>query len=147
MKQYIVKRFPVNPFSADMKDALVLCDKETMEPFCDIESGSERVKEGDVLDEGSFKVHEVSKKTKHITAGDIVLTKDMMMQGRVDRMEADEYDFYSSTVHLVDCGLSRQGKLFEHTMSSVPVTMALPLREVTPRYWITATIPCPCCGR
>ena len=147
MKQYVVKRFEFSPFSKSLENQLILCDLETGEPFADIEYGEKLVKEGDVISEEGFTVRATSMKVKHLVAGDIVFTEDMMYQGRITSIVWDEWDTYSSVVTLEDIELSPQGRMFEHTIVSFPKTMLTSLRKITVRPWISATIPCPCCGR
>lgn len=145
-KRYIVKLFEVNPFSKDLKNSLVLCDVKTMDPFCDIESGMGSVKEGDILGKNDFTARYVSKKAKHLVAGDTIQTEDRMYHGVISSIEWNEYDFYSSKVNVKDLHLSPQGVLFEDAKQSASEN-TFELREISPISWISATIKCPQCGR
>lgn len=156
MKQYIVKRYAQSPFSADdaFKDALILVDQETGEPFCGIEYGDDKhVKEGDILNEGSFTAKFSGKRAKHIVVGDTVqfsLTNGLSgaYEGRVESIKEvpDGDDYLENMLTLVDCKRSAVGEFFKVKELDSTV-MDIQLRKVQAKPWITASIPCPCCGK
>lgn len=151
-KKYIVKRFGVNPFSKNLKGDLIICDGETLEPFCDIEFGEEHVKDGDILMEGSFEARWCSKRIKHVVVGDTVhtRTKDGIEHdyiGTVESVTFDEDDFYlKSMVKVKDIRLSEQGKFFKVEEPKI-TEKTFALNDLCIASWITATIKCPHCGR
>lgn len=157
MKQYIVKKFAQSPFDAHKvaQNVLILVDQETGEPFCDIEHGDDKhVKEGDILKEGSFTGKWTGKRTKHIVVGDVVQFKDKSKdlrgayQGRVESIQEveDGKGYFDNVLSLVNCKRTPTGELFKvKELSSTTLNICLGDVEATP--WITATIPCPCCGK
>lgn len=147
LKQFVVKRFDVNPFCASLKDALVLCDAETQEPIHDIEFGSKLVKEGDILMEGSFTIKWCSTNPKHLVPGDVVQTKDCMFDGTIVSIDWNEHYTYESIIKVKDFRLSRQGEMFQEAAPSPGTEKTFTLRDVVPLGRYSATIPCPCCGR
>ena len=146
-KQYIIKRFDVNPFCASINDALVLCDIETQEPIHDIEFGSTRVKEGDILTEGSFTIKWCNINPKHLVPGDVVQTRDCMFYGTVVSIDWNEHYKYDSIIKVKDFRLSRQGAMFKEAEPIPGTEKTFELRDVAPLGRYSATIPCHCCGR
>jgi hypothetical protein len=154
-KKYIVKRFAENPFSRDLKDALILCDTDTLEPYCDIDFGERLVKEGDVLDNTQFETRLLSKRIKHVVVGDNVFMRnrdrawDRCYVGTVESVTFDEDDFYlKSMAKVKDIRLSGQGKFFKKPKPTIKERVFC-LNDISIVEWLSATITikCPHCGR
>lgn len=152
-KKYIVKRFDESPFIKGDKDALIICDNDTMEPFCSIGCGEKYVKEGDILTNDNFEAYFVNRRIKNVVVGDDVnmrlegphFNRDYI--GTVDSVAFDDHDFYTkSIVKVKDIRLSEQGKIFERKRPVVTEREFI-LNDLSIVHWISATIKCPCCGR
>lgn len=155
-RKFIVKRVDESPFIKDDKDVLIICDNDTLEPFCSIGYGEEYVKEGDILTNENFEAQFTNKRIKNVVVGDTVNMRfegnrfDRSYIGTVDSVVFDEDDLYTKSIAKIkDIRLSEQGKLLKRKKPVVTEREFI-LNDLNIVHWVSATIKrplCPCCGR
>jgi len=143
MSQYVVKFFEINPFdkSEHAKNVQVLCDKITEEPFAVIKNDFDLVEE--TISENQIKADWVSKKSKHIVAGDAVVFGEFnKYEGFViDIVENEEYDKDILYITGVKSSLSKVPALAALYKNRVEAKeMHVERRSVNVKPWIVAEL-------